>query len=74
MGIAGWPGVRLYGTVGPNRKAKPAELDCWRKRVKRYKGLKGYDLLWKDIQTVRDIQFDRFEPVRLGPMTRHLGV
>lgn len=69
----GWPGIRLYGTVGPNRQAAPGEIERWRKRVKRYKGLKGYDLLWKNIHTVRDIHFERFEPVRLGAMTRHLS-
>jgi hypothetical protein len=67
-----WPGIRLYGTVGPNRRALPEELDRWLVRVKRFKKFKGYDLIWKDIRTVRDIYFTDFEPVHLGPMTRHL--
>ncbi len=67
-----WPGIRLYGTVGPNRRALPEELNRWLVRVKRFKKFKGYDLLWKDIRTVRDIYFTDFQPVHLGPMTRHL--
>ena len=67
-----WPGIRLYGTVGQNRLASPQELDRWLIRVKRFKRFKGYDLLWKDIRTVRDIHFTDFEPLHLGPMTHHL--
>lgn len=70
-----WPGLRLYGTVArQTRKAAPGEVERWLRRVKRYRWLKGYNLLWKDVQSVRDIVFDRYEPVRLGPMTRHLAV
>ncbi len=68
----GWPGVRLYGTVGPSRSATLEEIDRWRHRMKHFKRMKGYKMLWADIRTVRDIQFHRFEPVRLGPMTRSL--
>jgi len=68
-----WPALRLYGRVTADpRPALPGEIDRWRKRVKYYKPLKGYDLLWKHITTVRDIHFDQFDPVRVGPMTRHL--
>lgn len=68
-----WPGLRLYGTVArQTRRAEPGELERWLPRVKRYKCFKGYNLLWKDVGNVRDIVFDRYEPVRLGPMTRHL--
>lgn len=69
-----WPGVRLYGTVARQpRRADPGEIERWLCRVRRYKGFRGYNLLWKDIRIVRDIVFDRFEPVRLGPMTRQLA-
>lgn len=68
----GWPGIRLYGTVGPSRKGSAEEIDRWRRGVKRYKRTKSYKLLWADISTVRDIRFQRFEPVHLGPMTRDL--
>ena len=69
-----WPGLRLYGKVtGRSRRAEPGEIDRWRSRVRYYKPFKGYHLLWEKISTVRDIVFDRFDPVRLGPMTRHLN-
>jgi len=68
-----WPGVRLYGTVEKSRKARPGEIERWLKRVKQFKLFKGYDLIWKDIYTVRDISFDRFEPVYCGRMTSRLA-
>jgi uncharacterized protein len=70
----GWPGVRLYGTVGERRKSRPGEVERWRKRVRRFKHLKGYKLLWKNVDIVRDITFTHYEPVRAGAMTRHLAM
>jgi uncharacterized protein len=66
----GWPGIRLYGKVEPSRKATAEEIDGWRHRVKQYKWMKGYKLLWADVRTVRDVRFEHFEPVQLGPMTQ----
>lgn len=63
-------GIRLYGTVGPSRKADSLEIDRWRCRVKRYKWMKGYNPLWGNVRTVRDIQFDRFEPLQMGRMSQ----
>jgi uncharacterized protein len=68
-----WPGIRLYGTVDKSRPAGPGEVERWQQRVKRFKPFKGYDLIWKGVDTVRDIRFTHYEPVRVGPMTRHLG-
>lgn len=67
-----WPGIRLYGTVDQSRPARPGEVERWLVRVKRFRPFKGYDLIWKGICTVRDIRFTQYEPVRVGPMTRHL--
>ncbi|MGD9211065.1 MAG: hypothetical protein PVI90_09815 [Desulfobacteraceae bacterium] len=67
-----WPGIRLYGVVDKSRKATDKELERWMKRVRPFKRLKGYSLLWGNVQTVRDIHFTHFEPVHLGPMTQHL--
>ncbi|RJR51183.1 MAG: pyridoxamine 5'-phosphate oxidase family protein [Desulfobacteraceae bacterium] len=64
------PSVRLTGTAGKKRKPKPGELARWRKHVAFAKGMRGYDLLWKDMDWVRDITFDGFEPVYMGEMTR----
>jgi len=70
----GWPGVRLYGTAGKRRRARPGEVDRWRRRVKRFKRLKGYKILWQDVDVVRDVTFTHYEPVKAGGMTRHLGM
>jgi hypothetical protein len=67
-----WPGIRLYGTAGKIRRAEPGEVEKFRVRVKHFKLLKGYNLLWKNIHNVRDIHFTHFQPIRLGTMTRHL--
>jgi hypothetical protein len=67
-----WPGIRLYGTVDKSREARPGEVERWMVRVRRFKPFKGYDLIWKGVHTVRDIRFTRYEPVRVGPMTRNL--
>jgi len=67
-----WPGIRLYGTVGESRQARPGEIDRWRKRVARFKRLKGYTLLWKYVDQVRDIQFTHYEPLQMGAMTHQL--
>jgi hypothetical protein len=64
-----WPGVRLYGTVAPPRKGTLEEIERWRCRVKKYRWTKGYKLLWGGIPPVREIRFDRFEPIQLGRMT-----
>ncbi len=66
------PGVRLLGMAGELRSATEAEERLWLERVKIFRRLKGYDLLWKDMTQVRDIRFDSFEPVRVGLMTRGL--
>lgn len=63
-------GVRLMGSAGERREATPEEGARWRKRVRIFRGLKGHDLLWKNLKYVREIHFDSFEPIRLGKMTR----
>ncbi len=66
------PSVRLMGTVGKKRKATKAEVAKWQNHVKFARGTRGYDLLWKNMQFVRDICFDSFEPVYMGEMTDDL--
>lgn len=68
------PGVRLMGTVGERRKATEEEIAAWQKRVRFAKGLRGYSLLWKNMNWVRDIHFDGFEPVHVGKMTAGLWI
>jgi hypothetical protein len=66
------PAVRLKGTVGDRRKATDEEIGQWHERIGFTRGTKGFDLLWKNMGTVRDIHFDSFEPVSTGEMTRQL--
>ena len=66
------PGIRLMGTAGERREASIEETAAWRRRVKMAKGMKGYDILWKNMKYARDITFDAYEPLRLGAMTRDL--
>ena len=66
------PGVRLIGSMGNKRKAISEEIALWQNHVKMAQGTKGHDILWKNMQTVRDIYFDSFEPVSCGEMTQGL--
>lgn len=66
------PGVRLHGRVGDRRPATQPEIDAWRQRIKKARKTKGYKLLWENLSHVRDIEFDSFEPITAGIMTRHL--
>lgn len=58
--------VRLMGTVGDRRVASQEEIALFRRRVARFRMLKGHDLLWGRLKHVRDIVFDSCEPVRIG--------
>ena len=64
------PGVRLYGTAGELRPATNKEVARWHRKVKSLRFLKGHDLLWANTSHVREIHFDGWAPVNLGPMTR----
>lgn len=69
------PGVRLFGRAEARRPATPAELGMWQERIKPYRlfrTLKGYRLLWENMDHVREITIDAFEPLRFGAMTRGL--
>ncbi|MDD9302171.1 MAG: pyridoxamine 5'-phosphate oxidase family protein [Desulfobacter sp.] len=66
------PGLRLYGRVGELRPATESELFIWQKKIRRAKGSRGYDILWKDMTRVRDIYFDDVRLVTAGAMTRSL--
>ena len=66
------PGVRLMGTVSERRKATDEEKAMWLKRVRPFRWFKGYKILWSNMNHIREITFDSFEPVRAGAMTRGL--
>ncbi len=64
------PAVRLRGRgAGPAREATEAERRLWLRRVRHVRFLRGHDMLWGSLHRVRDVVFDRVEPVNLGPLT-----
>ncbi len=67
-----FPGMRLMGKASARREATEEEIKSWQQRVSFAEGLKGHEILWKNMKTVRDIQFDSCRPVLCGEMTAHL--
>ena len=63
------PGLRLTGRAGTRREATTEEQEQWQKRIKPFRRLKGYKLLWKDMRYVRELTFDAIEPLHMGAMT-----
>jgi hypothetical protein len=61
-------GVRLFGTAGKRRDATHGEVQRIMRRMRRLRFLRGHQLLWGKLRTVRDISFHAFEPVRLAPL------
>ena len=63
------PAVRLYGEAKELRPATEQEVALWRKRVRSVSFTKGHKLMWSSMNMVREIKFDRVEPVNIGRMT-----
>lgn len=63
------PAIKLYGSLGKKRRASERELERLNRRMRITKGLKGNTYLWKKMEFVREIQFDRVETINLGKMT-----
>jgi uncharacterized protein len=66
------PAVRLMGTVGALREATHDEIAAWHSRVVFARPTKGYEIMWSLMHSVRDVQFDSFEPMTTGIMTSGL--
>ena len=66
------PGVRLIGVAGELRLASEQEKAAYRARVRPFRSFKGYDLIWRDLNHVREIKLERCEPVAYPHMTAHL--
>ena len=66
------PAVRLMGTVKELREAAPDEITAWQNRVAFACLTKGYNIMWSRMHSVRDVQFDSFEPISTGKMTSGL--
>lgn len=63
------PAVRLHGKAGRSREATDKEIALWQKRVRPVSFTKGHALMWRNMRTVRDIEFTRIERVHIGRMT-----
>lgn len=61
-------GVRLHGTVGERRAATAGELERFQRRVRSLRFLRGHQLLWGRLRTVREVHFHAFDPVRIAPL------
>ena len=66
------PAVRLMGTVGELREATPDEIAAWQSRVAFARPTRGYQSMWGKMHSVRDVEFDSFEPMITGAMTSGL--
>jgi hypothetical protein len=66
------PAVRLMGTVGELREATSEEIAAWQSRVAFARPTRGYQIMWGRMHSVRNIQFDSFEPMSTGKMTSGL--
>ncbi|MEN8788723.1 MAG: hypothetical protein ABF295_04340, partial [Flavobacteriaceae bacterium] len=61
-----YPAVKLYGKLGEKRKATEKEINRLSRRMKMTNMLKGNTYLWKNMEFVRDIKFDKAEKINLG--------
>jgi hypothetical protein len=66
------PAVRLHGVAKELRPATKHEVSLWQKRVHSTRYSKGHKLMWREMSMVREIEFDRIEPVHIGSMTQEL--
>lgn len=64
------PAIRLHGTVGCPRMATDEEVALWQRRVRRLRVTKGYEMMWGNMCTVRDVKFTRADGIHIGEMTR----
>ena len=67
-----FPAIKLYGELGEKRKATVKEINRLNRRMKVTNGLKGNTYLWKKMEFVREIRFDKAEKINLGKMTMEL--
>lgn len=66
------PSVRLIGTAGARREATDIEIKRWHNRTKITRYTKGFNFLWKNMKYVRELNFHKALPIKLGQMTNHL--
>ena len=64
------PAVRLHGVVGELRQASELEIRLWNNRVKSVRFTRGHKIMWRNMAMLRDIEFNKIEPVDIGEMTK----
>lgn len=62
------PAIRLVCEAGARRPATDEERRAWLDKVRRFRHLKGHDILWKHMSELREFTVVRIEPVELGKM------
>jgi len=67
-----YPAVKLYGTLGKQRKATEEEIKRLDRRMRSTKGLKGNTYLWSNMEIVRELIFTEAEKINIGKMTSKL--
>jgi len=66
------PAVRLMGRVGRKRPCSEEEARGWHRRVGLLLKTPGGKALWSKPGPIREIVFERAEPVKVGKVTHHL--
>ena len=63
------PAIRLYGRLGELREGTKDEKERFQRLVRPVRRTKGYKVMWKDMNRVRELSFERAEGANLGLMT-----
>jgi len=63
------PAFRLRGVAGKSRPSTAAERDRWKRKVRYLRWTRGYEALWANVDTVRELHFHQLQPVEIGRMT-----
>ena len=66
------PAVRLMGTVKVLQKLGLKRLLPGKVALRSLVLTKGYNMMWSRMHSVRDVEFDSFEPMSTGKMTSGL--
>ena len=65
-----YPGVRLYGEIGPLRPASPEEIQQVESRIRALKWTKGSQLIWSSFHHVREIKISSYRWVEYSNMNK----
>ncbi|ANM32217.1 hypothetical protein ABI59_11765 [Acidobacteria bacterium Mor1] len=66
------PGARLRARIGELRDSTEVERRIWFRRIRGVRWTRGSKMIWEKLPHVREVTIESIEPVRIGPMTKHL--